>query len=134
MSWFSFAVPPLVVPGRVVLCVTTILTLTSMFSTARTSTPQVSYIKALDVFMITSIIFVFLTLLEYTFLLRKRRLHLLEAAIKERTSNRRRWMNRKGESYEEYCARIDRRAVIIMPALFVAFNLVYWPYYAGQRN
>ncbi|XP_063598916.1 glycine receptor subunit alpha-3-like [Penaeus indicus] len=107
MSWFSFAVPPLVVPGRVVLCVTTILTLTSMFSTARTSTPQVSYIKALDVFMITSIIFVFLTLLEYTFLLRKRRQHLLEAAIKERTSNRRRWVNRKVRFSREKWAPVE---------------------------
>ncbi|XP_042869904.1 gamma-aminobutyric acid receptor subunit alpha-3-like [Penaeus japonicus] len=129
--------------------------------------------------MITSIIFVFLTLLEYTFLLRKRRVHLLEAAIKEQKGNKRRWSSKQvvrpkpqekvvddgvkfikvaspptptptpppsaskedtcakdqqEESFEEYCVRIDRRAAIIMPTLFVAFNLIYWPYYVGQRN
>ena len=35
VAWISFHVPSDVVPGRMVLCVTTILTLTSMFNSVR---------------------------------------------------------------------------------------------------
>ena len=35
VSWLSFLVPSDVVPGRMVLCVTTLLTLTSMFNSVR---------------------------------------------------------------------------------------------------
>ena len=34
-AWISFFVPSDVVPGRMVICVTTLLTLTSMFSSVR---------------------------------------------------------------------------------------------------
>ena len=35
VAWLSFLVPSDVVPGRMVLCVTTLLTLTSMFNSVR---------------------------------------------------------------------------------------------------
>ena len=35
MAWLSFHVPSDVVPGRMVLCVTTLLTLTAMFNSVR---------------------------------------------------------------------------------------------------
>ena len=35
VAWISFLVPSDVVPGRMVLCVTTLLTLTSMFNSVR---------------------------------------------------------------------------------------------------
>ena len=35
VAWVSFFVPSDVVPGRMVLCVTTLLTLTSMFNSVR---------------------------------------------------------------------------------------------------
>ena len=58
----SFVVPSDIVPGRMVLCVTTILTLTSMFNSVRGLTPQVSYMKALDVWVFVCILFVFSSL------------------------------------------------------------------------
>ena len=35
VAWLSFLVPSDIVPGRMVLCVTTLLTLTSMFNSVR---------------------------------------------------------------------------------------------------
>lgn len=35
VAWLSFIVPSDIVPGRMVLCVTTLLTLTSMFNSVR---------------------------------------------------------------------------------------------------
>ncbi|ODM99977.1 Glycine receptor subunit beta-type 4 [Orchesella cincta] len=70
VSWLSFLVPPESVPGRMALCMTTLLTLTAMFSAVRQNTPNVSYVKALDIWMVVCIIFVFLTLVEYTVLLK----------------------------------------------------------------
>ncbi|XP_065341022.1 glycine receptor subunit alphaZ1-like [Cloeon dipterum] len=70
VSWLSFLVPPESVPGRMAICMTTLLTLTAMFAAVRQSTPSVSYVKALDIWMVACIFFVFLTLVEYTLVLR----------------------------------------------------------------
>jgi len=70
VSWLSFLVPPESVPGRMAICMTTLLTLTAMFAAVRQSTPSVSYVKALDIWMVVCIFFVFLTLVEYTLVLR----------------------------------------------------------------
>jgi uncharacterized membrane protein len=70
VSWLSFLVPPESVPGRMAICMTTLLTLTAMFAAVRQGTPSVSYVKALDIWMVNCIFFVFLTLVEYTLVLR----------------------------------------------------------------
>ncbi|XP_059472160.1 glycine receptor subunit alphaZ1-like [Neocloeon triangulifer] len=70
VSWLSFLVPPESVPGRMAICMTTLLTLTAMFAAVRQSTPSVSYVKGLDIWMVVCIFFVFLTLVEYTLVLR----------------------------------------------------------------
>jgi hypothetical protein len=51
VSWLSFLVPPDSTPGRMAICVTTLLTVTSMFGSVKSNTPNVSYIKAIDVWM-----------------------------------------------------------------------------------
>ncbi|KAG8229278.1 hypothetical protein J437_LFUL009639 [Ladona fulva] len=70
VSWLSFLVPPESVPGRMAICMTTLLTLTAMFAAVRQNTPSVSYVKGLDIWMVVCILFVFLTLAEYTLVLR----------------------------------------------------------------
>ena len=65
VAWVSFLVPSDVIPGRMVLCVTTLLTLTSMFNAVRGLTPQVSYMKAIDLWVFSCMLFVFSSLAEY---------------------------------------------------------------------
>ncbi|CAL8127377.1 unnamed protein product [Orchesella dallaii] len=66
ITWLCFLVPARMVEARIGICMTTLLTLTSMFASVRESTPIVSYVKAIDTWMVFCIFFVFLTLLEFS--------------------------------------------------------------------
>ncbi|XP_045111698.1 glutamate-gated chloride channel alpha-like isoform X2 [Portunus trituberculatus] len=70
VSWLTFLVPADQIPGRMVLTITTLLTLVSMFAAVREESPKVSYAKAVDQWMIMCIIFVFLVLFEFTAVIR----------------------------------------------------------------
>lgn len=65
LAWLSLFIPAESVPGRVGMGMTTLLTLTAMFSAVRQSVPRVSYISFLDIWMLTSMIFVFSCILEF---------------------------------------------------------------------
>ncbi|XP_055387563.1 glycine receptor subunit alpha-2-like isoform X1 [Condylostylus longicornis] len=65
MSWGSFVVVPEVVPGRMVLLVTTLLSLITMFDTVRNNSPDALELKCLEVWLISCTLFVFLALMEY---------------------------------------------------------------------
>jgi Neurotransmitter-gated ion-channel transmembrane region len=65
LSWVSFWINVDASPARVSLGLLTVLTTTTMSSGARSSLPRVSYIKAIDVWMIVCLIFVFTSLIEY---------------------------------------------------------------------
>ena len=52
--------------GRVMMGMTTLLTLSSSFASLSTVTPPISYTTRLDVWMVTCIVFVFLTIAEFT--------------------------------------------------------------------
>ncbi|CAG0878850.1 unnamed protein product [Darwinula stevensoni] len=65
MSWISFWIKPEAVPARVTLGVTSLLTLSTQHANSQKSLPPVSYIKAMDVFMSSCTVFVFMSLMEY---------------------------------------------------------------------
>merc|ERR1712223_1457154 len=67
MSWISFWIKPEAVPARVTLGVTSLLTLSTQHANSQKSLPPVSYIKAIDIFMSSCTVFVFLSLIEYAF-------------------------------------------------------------------
>ncbi|XP_021948841.1 glutamate-gated chloride channel alpha isoform X2 [Folsomia candida] len=73
VSWLSFLVPPDSTPGRMAICVTTLLTVTAMFGATKQNTPNVAYCKALDVWMLMCISFIFLSLGEFTIVLKLRK-------------------------------------------------------------
>ncbi|XP_046399071.1 glycine receptor subunit alpha-3-like isoform X2 [Ischnura elegans] len=66
ISWVSFWMDVDSVPGRTTLGVTTLLAVSSQSSGIQSGLPQVSYIKAIDVWMGTCSAFVFCALLEFT--------------------------------------------------------------------
>ncbi|XP_043225922.1 glycine receptor subunit alphaZ1-like [Amphibalanus amphitrite] len=70
VGWLSFLVPPEVVPGRMVLTITTLLTLTAMFNAVRAESPKASYAKAVDIWMAGCVLFVFFALSEYVIVIR----------------------------------------------------------------
>ncbi|XP_072943372.1 gamma-aminobutyric acid receptor subunit pi-like isoform X9 [Epargyreus clarus] len=65
ISWGSFCVIPEIVPGRMVLLVTTLLSLVTMFDTVSTNSPDALELKCIEVWLISCTLFVFLALLEY---------------------------------------------------------------------
>ncbi|KAI5718821.1 hypothetical protein M8J76_000680 [Diaphorina citri] len=65
MSWGSFVVMPEIVPGRMVLLVTTLLSLVTMFDTIRNNSPSALELKCIEVWLISCTCFVFLAMLEY---------------------------------------------------------------------
>lgn len=67
LSWVSFWINIEATPARVSLGLLTVLTMTTQSSGARTTLPRVSYIKAIDVWMSTCLVFVFASLLEFAF-------------------------------------------------------------------
>ena len=67
LSWIAFFINKDSEPARVVLGVTTVLTMTTQLTTSRSNTMRVSYLKAIDVWYATCMMFVFAALIEYAF-------------------------------------------------------------------
>ncbi|KAM4713461.1 gamma-aminobutyric acid receptor subunit rho-1-like isoform 2-T2 [Anableps anableps] len=65
LSWVSFWIDRRAVPARVPLGITTVLTMSTIITGVNASMPRVSYIKAVDVYLWISFVFVFLSVIEY---------------------------------------------------------------------
>jgi len=104
LAWLSLFIPVESVPGRVGMGMTTLLTLTAMFSSVRQNVPRVSYISYLDIWMLLCMLFVFSCILEFIMATA-----LLRTGKKE-----------KAEKFENI-------SKLSLPALFLLLNIVYWP-------
>lgn len=66
-SWISFWLSCDAVPARTSLGIVTVLTMTTQGSSAVSSLPKVSYIKAVDIWIAVCLTFVFSALIEFAF-------------------------------------------------------------------
>lgn len=69
VSWISFLVPADIIPGRMALLVTLFLVLVNIFNTVTTNTPKAEGLTAIEAWMLSCILFVFASLIEYAGLL-----------------------------------------------------------------
>ena len=69
------------------------------------SVPRVSYVTCLDMWMVSCIVFVFVELVEFSFTF------VLNGITQSKVVN-----------------VIDRAALVLLPGIFIAFNILYWPY------
>jgi len=67
LSWVGFWINKDSEPARIALGVTTVLTMTTQLTTSRSNTMRVSYLKAIDVWYSSCMLFVFSALLEFAF-------------------------------------------------------------------
>lgn len=65
LSWISFWINHEATSARVALGITTVLTMTTISTGVRSSLPRISYVKAIDVYLVMCFVFVFAALLEY---------------------------------------------------------------------
>lgn len=153
ISWVSFWMDVEAVPGRVTLGITTLLTVSSKASGVQSNLPQVSYVKAMDVWMGTCTAFVFAALLEFThvnYLWRKTTTNTKqsEGANKGETwlplnltsdktkspdgdvgNGQVKCVNSYLQANKLTARRIDEMSRMAFPVSFFIFNLCYWCYY-----
>ncbi|XP_017778610.1 PREDICTED: glycine receptor subunit alpha-2 isoform X2 [Nicrophorus vespilloides] len=147
MSWVSFWIKPEAAPARVTLGVTSLLTLSTQHAKSQAALPPVSYLKAVDAFMSTCTIFVFMALMEYClvnivlgdsdapkppappkkdpiFEVAKENSLLLTAAKKVPPSPS------PAQKARNRAINIDRFSRVFFPFLFALLNVTYWILFA----
>ncbi|KAI3384500.1 hypothetical protein SNEBB_011403 [Seison nebaliae] len=97
LSFVSFWIDHRAVPARISLGLLTVLTVTTQSSGIRTQLPRVSYVKAIDVWMSTCLVFVFAALLEYAFVNVMARKQVETARKARKKLQKRRRKNRVGK-------------------------------------
>ncbi|XP_035220877.1 glycine receptor subunit alpha-2-like isoform X1 [Stegodyphus dumicola] len=137
MSWVSFWIKPEAVPARVTLGVTSLLTLSTQHAKSQASLPPVSYIKAIDIFMSSCTVFVFLSLMEYA---------VVNVVLEEEESSQKKTNNESMRIYNlqpklpglspaqrrrRRAIMIDRASRVFFPLSFIILNISYWVYYVG---
>ncbi|CAI5451265.1 unnamed protein product [Caenorhabditis angaria] len=107
ISWLAFSLGPQAITPRTMIGVNALLSMIFHFGSIMKNLPRVSYVKAIDVWMLSSMTFVFLSLIELAIVGYK--IHI-----------------QKDDSMIE---TIDRIARFLFPAAFSIFNIIYWARY-----
>ncbi|VDN13784.1 unnamed protein product [Dibothriocephalus latus] len=142
VSFLSFWVNVDAAPARVPLGLLSLLGLLTQASSMTTSLPRVSYIKALDLWLIFSIIFVICVLVEYAFaitMLRRKRKAIwrkdvrqivreeLEKRKKSAAAATAKKTTKSGRAPPE--SEIDSYSRFMFPLCYIMYNSCYWLYY-----
>uniref|UniRef100_A0A1I7YN10 Neur_chan_LBD domain-containing protein n=1 Tax=Steinernema glaseri TaxID=37863 RepID=A0A1I7YN10_9BILA len=128
ISWISFYLGPRAIPARTMIGVNALLAMTFQFGNIIRNLPRVSYIKAIDVWMLSGMTFVFASLIELAvigFLNRNEG----RAEIKLRDLHKRK---KKKTSCKLDSEKLDLYSRVAFPVVYSLFNVIYWVYYMGD--
>ncbi|KAK2718883.1 glycine receptor subunit alpha-2-like isoform X2 [Artemia franciscana] len=136
ISWVSFWMDVDAVPARTTLGITTLLTVSSKASSVQVGLPEVSYVKAIDVWMGACTAFVFTALLEFTYVNCLYRCHknvlsstelINGGSTKDEIPTTS--LQMKVHKHKTSSRRIDELSRKIFPLSFLIFSILYWLYY-----
>ncbi|XP_048773971.1 glycine receptor subunit alpha-2-like isoform X2 [Ostrea edulis] len=140
LSWVSFWLNVDSTPARISLGLLTVLTMTTQSSGAKASLPRVSYVKAIDIWMSTCLLFVFAALIEFAYVnvlarVEQRRGRSVTSQLNETKEDQ----EDEKESGKLWCFRnledrerarlVDKISRVVFPAVFIVFNIIYWLVY-----
>jgi len=135
ISWFGFWIKLEIAPARVTLGVATFFTISQMTQTFNAGLPKLSYIKSIDVWMITCKIFVFATILEYCIAQTVMRrgddvgqVTRMSIGLRNGVTD---WVTKKSEQGVHW---LDTIAQIFFPCAFGIFNIIYWSCIYSQNE
>lgn len=114
MSWVSFWINRNAVSARILLGVMSMLTMIALILFTNSQLPQVPYLKAIDIFLGTCLILIFLSLLEFA------TVGYVGKKIVDGQSDK---------VYEVKPSYLDKVSRVVLPVFFVLFNICYWIYY-----
>ncbi|XP_067685260.1 glycine receptor subunit alpha-2-like [Haliotis asinina] len=142
LSWASFWIDHEAVPARISVGLLTVLTITTQSSGARAQLPRVPNVKAIDVWMLACLAFVFAAYTEYavvTVLTRRHKKVLKQddsiyKISKGPSQNEAKNAQGKQEVRSSDYAKdagilVDNISKYGFPISFIIFNIVYWVYY-----
>ncbi|KAM3716103.1 Serotonin-gated chloride channel [Dirofilaria immitis] len=106
VSWVGFCMEPKALPARTTVGVSSLLALTFQFGNILKNLPRVSYIKAMDVWMLGCITFVFCTIVELAFVCLITR--CFDGNLKKQiTRKQRRQRKKRNEQSQQLCLRLS---------------------------
>ncbi|XP_047490714.1 glycine receptor subunit alpha-2-like [Penaeus chinensis] len=139
VSFVSLLVPPDAIPGRMTLCITTILTMSALLGVAMQSTPQVSYTRAIDVWLLVCLSIVSVVLLEFGIVIKLREREKLQSksqpavrVIKTQVqpiSGNPTLNKKEGACFAITSDIVEKVSLVLMPLVFLVFNGAYWAWF-----
>lgn len=126
LSWISFWIDIDAAAARVSIGLLTVLAIMTQSSGEKTVVPKVSYVTALDIWMVMSLLFTSMALLEYSLVNIQCQKHknLMESEGREKRNKDKEEIN-----YLERARFMDKCCKVIFPLVFLIFNIIYWTHY-----
>lgn len=125
ISWVSFYLGAEQIPSRTTVGVNSLLALTFQFGSVVNNLPKTSDVKAIDVWILSSMAFIFASLIELAvvgYLSRNGR----HASIKCHCS----WLCTRCRDWT--AMKLDKASSILFPTFFFLFNIWYWFVFLGN--
>ncbi|EPB68193.1 Neurotransmitter-gated ion-channel transmembrane region [Ancylostoma ceylanicum] len=131
ISWVSFSLGPRAIPARTMLGVNALLAMIFQFGNIMRNLPRVSYIKAIDVWMLASMTFIFCSLLE---------LAIVGYKVRDESKVISKATMRKSKSHSDGSPRgtsLYEKRFMFPPGCSAprsVSKIVYWSYYLQRKQ